>query len=286
MSNEDDRLTKPEYWAEIHKSHPLSERTKKDPSYFGKLARRASNSLVQQEGYASYHFWNVMTRLIRPGFHSRCLEIGAAPGTELIKMNKFFGVIPYGVEYTAPGTLQVRKALDSIGFPPEHVFECDAFSEEFQSAHAGEFDIVISLGLIEHFDNVEKIIAHHTHLLKPGGTLVIRIPRLRGVNYLLTRAIDPPALQLHNLSIMSLYPFQSLFALPGFTANYCGYQGGIHLTLADEPRGRWQGKLTLAVARKVQALINVALFRLWGNTPPESAAFSPFLVYIGEKKGL
>ena len=102
MSNEDDRLTKPEYWAEIHKSHPLSERTKKDPSYFGKLARRASNSLVQQEGYASYHFWNVMTRLIRPGFHSRCLEIGAAPGTELIKMNKFFGVIPYGVEYTAP----------------------------------------------------------------------------------------------------------------------------------------------------------------------------------------
>lgn len=42
----------------------------------------------------------------------------------------------------------------------------------------GEFDLVYSLGVIEHFNDTEKAIREHKRVLKPGGTALIVVPNL------------------------------------------------------------------------------------------------------------
>ncbi len=44
-----------------------------------------------------------------------------------------------------------------------------------------KFDIVFSLGLIEHFDHPEKILKKHVDLLKPGGLLICVVPNVFGI---------------------------------------------------------------------------------------------------------
>jgi len=44
-----------------------------------------------------------------------------------------------------------------------------------------KFDIVFSFGLIEHFDNPEKVLENHVELLKPGGLLICIVPNVCGL---------------------------------------------------------------------------------------------------------
>ena len=78
--------------------------------------------------------------------------------------------------------------------------------------------------------------------------------------------------------------FTSLFEIPELTPLYCGYQGGMHLTIADEPGESRFARILLGLMRKVQAVANVVMVRMFQDNVPESAALSPFLLYIGRKK--
>ena len=88
------------------------------------------------------------------------------------------------------------------GIPTENVIHADAFSEEFLSEYKGSFDMVMSLGFIEHFTDVEKAVGIHLELLKPGGTLVVEIPNLSGINRMVFRLFNRELLEMHNLRIM------------------------------------------------------------------------------------
>ena len=55
---------------------------------------------------------------------------------------------------------------------PIKVYERDLFSENFYK-DMQLFDIVYSLGFVEHFDELNIVVKKHTELLKPGGILVL-----------------------------------------------------------------------------------------------------------------
>jgi SAM-dependent methyltransferase len=46
----------------------------------------------------------------------------------------------------------------------------------------GQFDLVYSLGLIEHFSDFADAVAAHARLVKPSGVLVLGVPNYRGLN--------------------------------------------------------------------------------------------------------
>ncbi|MDH7506387.1 MAG: class I SAM-dependent methyltransferase [Candidatus Thermoplasmatota archaeon] len=50
----------------------------------------------------------------------------------------------------------------------------------FKSPFCNKFDIVFSVGLIEHFDEPKLVIEKHLELLKPGGLLICIIPNFIG----------------------------------------------------------------------------------------------------------
>jgi SAM-dependent methyltransferase len=281
------RLTELDYWESIYAEAPAAAASPAAKGkLYGTLCRIGGISSLN-EIYANYQFWNVLLpRYLKPDPHARVIEIGAAPAMNLLEIHRRFGFQPYGVEYTARGAEEARKTLTNAGFSADCVFECDAFSPEFQQRHQGGFETVISMGFIEHFADVDTVVKHHVNLLAPGGTLVIRIPRLLGINYWLARMIDPSCLPLHNLTIMRRKRFRELFDGLPMKQLYCDYQGSIHMLLADKASGRKVSELALSVARKAQLIATIASFRCLAGRSMESALFSPFLLYVGRKSSL
>lgn len=209
----------------------------------------------------------------------RALEVGCAPGGNLLYFNEAFGHDVYGVEYTSNGVEIVRDRFVRAGIPPEQVIEADFFNPVFQAENKGKYDFVFSEGFIEHFDDPKKVVQSHIDLLKPGGYLFILIPNLSGINRLLTRAFHSTALDVHNTSIMNLRSFTELFPEDQLAPLFCDYLGMFTFGLFAV-----DSQLRRAIYRFLQLVqrpINL-LFRLLFRTHPiESPYASAYLVYVG-----
>jgi hypothetical protein len=87
--------------------------------------------------YPDHQFWNViLPKYLQRGTAARVIEIGSAPGDNLVEINHRFGFEPFGVEYTPTGAQESRQTISAAGFP-DHLFECDAFFRRIFSSVTG-----------------------------------------------------------------------------------------------------------------------------------------------------
>ena len=129
----------------------------------------------------------------------RILEIGCGGGKQLVYFNKEFGYKPYGIDYSEEGCRMARENLRAQNICGQIICE-DIFNTSLKEG----FDIVYSMGLIEHFSNPEKIIDKHIELLKPGGILIITVPNLKDSLYYGLRKMlggETELSRTHNLSV-------------------------------------------------------------------------------------
>ena len=121
------------------------------------------------------------------------IEIGCAPAKWLVHLAERYGVRVAGIEYTEKGAAFSRANLEACGV------EGTIHYADFFAFGAREHDLVVSLGFIEHFDELEDVFARHVAFVAPGGRLVLGVPNFRGLNRLLQRWSDPDYLALHNM---------------------------------------------------------------------------------------
>jgi len=271
------RLTDESYWNTVH-GGPAPVAAPAVPTSFRKWLRHAGRS------YAAEHFWNCCLSLhLKPG-PQRIIEIGSAPGEFLKECHSRFAFDPYGVEYSPVGARVNRENFKSWGLDPNHIMQADLFTEDFQSAHREQFDVVVSRGFIEHFIDLQPVIDAHVSLLKSGGTLIVSIPNLSGFNYLIGMLTSRAVYPLHNLDIMRIEVFQKLFDRCNLQTLFCGYQGGVDLGILEAgpqtPFSNWVRK----VNRHVQWGLNVVFNSFPAGFVPETRYTSPYLLYIGRKK--
>lgn len=76
----------------------------------------------------------------------------------------------------------------------------DVLSNTLKENH---FDVVYSLGVIEHYENPRPLIDAHLRLTKPGGLVLIAIPNYTGIHRRLQSYFDPNNLDIHNLELMN-----------------------------------------------------------------------------------
>jgi 2-polyprenyl-6-hydroxyphenyl methylase/3-demethylubiquinone-9 3-methyltransferase len=127
------------------------------------------------------------------------LEIGCAPGEWLALLARAAGAEVSGLDYAAEGVELTRSLFHALGIVGDLRCE-DAFASSFAKAY---FDVVYSLGVIEHFEDPSQIVRIHLELTKPGGITLIAIPNYTGFYERLQRYFYPENLTIHNLSIMS-----------------------------------------------------------------------------------
>jgi len=281
------RLTDRQYWEGVSEADASDDASARPQSRIKLLAKRAIGKRLFDliSPYDAYLLWRVVFPRYLPASCEglSVLEIGSAPGDFLVRFARAFGATPYGVEYTRHGAERNRACFSRNGIDPENVIETDFFSREFLNSHRDRFDIVISRGFIEHFEDAKEVVSRHVEVLRPGGLLFIQIPSLRGVYYPWTRLFNPGLLPVHNLEIMELKAFcRSFEGLPLETLR-CSHFGTFSFWMFTAPS---EARFLNSVVRGLTVLqrgLNLVFRLLFAGRGFESPMFSPNLLYIGRK---
>lgn len=150
------------------------------------------------------------------------LEVGGAYGEYLLYLTRRFEYKAYSLDYSRIGNEQTLETFSKAGLPVE-VFERDLFSD---NSDLPKFDIVYSLGFIEHFDDPEKVVAKHLDLLKPGGILLLGVPNYAGIYQPVLKRLAPSIAQTHNMQIMNLEKWNVFEEKLPMQSVFKGYIGG------------------------------------------------------------
>ncbi len=269
------KLTTRAYWESSYQGIQKKQKI----SGIKRILNRVEPSIIFQ--YPKYRLWRgIIKNLIPKNASYRILEIGCAPGDNLLIAQKIMGYQPYGVEYTDEGCKVTRKNFLNHGLHSDTIINEDLFSESFLNEYEKKFDIVMSFGFLEHFQEPEEVIDRHLKFIKPGGYLVISIPRLVGINYYLTRFFCPSALNKHNLEVMKKTKFVRLFRYKELYPLYCDYYGMFYFGLAyatSKPK-----QLILTFLKSWQLLLNILFYLISAKGEINHPWLSPYLLYIGK----
>lgn len=157
-----------------------------------------------------WHFalTQIFQRILRYDPTLTLLEIGCAPGRWLVWFNRTLGYKIVGCD-TSPKGVQLTQDNLRLNAVSGTLCHADLMSDDLP-LHT--FDVVLSIGVIEHFQDPSPIIARHIELLKPGGRLILEVPNMAGaINHLLLRLAGMnDFLAVHNLAVMNRYFFKSV----------------------------------------------------------------------------
>jgi SAM-dependent methyltransferase len=150
------------------------------------------------------------------------LEIGGAPGQYCAYLSKYHGYRPSIIEYSEVGCRKTRENFDLLGLDVR-LYQRDFFSD---LSDLPRFDVVMSFGFIEHFNDLPDVLRRHVELLAKGGILILGVPNFRGVARRVFARTAPEMLARHNLAAMDLNNWSVLESVHGLTPLFKGYIGG------------------------------------------------------------
>lgn len=200
-------LTETEFWEKYWQGCPLPSEVNMDIGFDRCLAQALAKRLH--------------------GVSGDVFEVGCAPGKWLAFMAKTFQMRASGIEYSLAGTEATHRNLKLLGMPVESILAGDFFKAEPQP----QYDVVMSFGFIEHFDDPDAVVQRHAQWLKPGGRLVIGVPNFNGVYRPLQRILNPDILEKHNLKIMHLDYFKNLGDKVALDVEHVEYLGSFEPSL-------------------------------------------------------
>ncbi|HEY4193913.1 MAG TPA: methyltransferase domain-containing protein [Mucilaginibacter sp.] len=161
---------------------------------------------------ADYTFHKLLKQIIDNNKTSTAIELGGFPGYYAIFLHKYFGLKTTLFDfYVHQPVLKEVLTANQLTEKDIKVIEGDLFN--YQSNE--QYDLVLSCGLIEHFNDTKDIIARHLSFLKPGGILFITLPNFTGMNGWVQRKYDMGNYEKHNISSMN----------PKLLADYCKQLG-------------------------------------------------------------
>lgn len=235
-----------------------------------------------KEGFfASYDIYLCRSLIKRyvPKFSTetaKICEIGSGNGKLVKDFSVMLGCQPYGVEYSK----KAATGADKLGV--KTIF-ADAFDPAFLKKYQNYFDVVFSYGFIEHIVPPKKAAQVHFQIAKPGGYVIIQIPRFKGFNLLKAKIFRPDLIPLHNLDIMNEDVLEVACKSAEIEKLCCKNYGTLKFRFPMEKKNV---RFYLLKAICFLEHITNPLFRiLFGDRGFETDFFSPAVIFIGRKKG-
>jgi 2-polyprenyl-3-methyl-5-hydroxy-6-metoxy-1,4-benzoquinol methylase len=202
-------------------------------------------------------------RYVRPG--DRVLEIGFAPGKHLAWLAARLGAEVSGIDYSEGGVAQAQRLFEALGLRGDLRCE-DLFANDFAPE---SFDLVYSIGVIEHFDDPRPAVRQHLRLVRPGGVALLLVPNFRGIYGRMEALFDPAHLAIHNLDIMSVPALKALID-PDARASVTAFPFGHFVSSLVS----WEKRLPRAAVSSIHVALNgVGLLQ-----PVDIAPVCPWLV--------
>lgn len=205
------------------------------------------------------------------------LEIGGAKGEYLLYLSRRFGYKAYSLDYSSVGNEQTLETFSKAGIPVQ-VYERDLFAD---NSDLPLFDLVFSLGFIEHFDDPVPVVESHLRLLKPGGILLLGVPNYSGIYHKVLKRLAPSMFTTHNLGIMDISNWNGFEKKFGLETVYRAYIGGFEpLNMKKLEQKTLFNRL---IYFNIQILTVLFSFRFKGLRKFNSAFISSYLLGIYRK---
>lgn len=207
----------------------------------------------------------------------KIIEFGCAHSCWLPYFYKKFGLEIWGIDFSQEGIVKTARFMKQLGIPAELLKE-DFRSKKLESLY-GQFDIVFSNGVIEHFEDYEDIVSLFSKFLKAEGIIVTLIPNLKGsLNIILQKILDRKLLDFHMLlDLEDIIKSHRNY----FFQLYADYIGVFNLGVPTA-RSHWRLYLYTILKGVINRIVWVILNCL--RFFPESVFFSPSIIYIGRKR--
>lgn len=232
---------------------------------------------VSHEDLALEH---MLMKVIDGNRPTSVLEIGCGDSTWLPYLSKRLGLEVSGMDYSEEGCVLARRRLAASGVRAP-VYCADLFVAD--PADVGMYDLVYSLGVVEHFSNLEDVLSHMLRFVRPGGVLLAEVPNLRSVHGLLMWLYQPLILAKH--VPLSKKRMQNAFLKLSMRDIDSGYLGLFSLGIVSwghSPRFQALDAPLLPVMKKARVILRVLLGRI--RFYRGLSLFSPFL-YVAGRKG-
>jgi 2-polyprenyl-3-methyl-5-hydroxy-6-metoxy-1,4-benzoquinol methylase len=183
------------------------------------------------------------------------LEVGAARSRWLPYFAKEFGFDVTGLDYSAVGCEQGATIMRDAGINGRMVLG-DLFAPPAELLHA--FDVVVSFGLIEHFEDTASCVASLANFLRPGGLMITSVPNMIGsVGWLqkrLCRSIYDVHVPLDRENLRAAHERS------GLTVRSCDYFLGADLSVVN--LSCWKGRRVYVPLLKLANLVSLGLWIL------------------------
>ncbi|AMR30549.1 methyltransferase type 12 [Mucilaginibacter sp. PAMC 26640] len=216
----------------------------------------------------NYVFGDLLGKIITETKAQTAIELGGFPGYYAIYLKKYKGLTTTLLDYFIHQEL-VNKLLTANELKEGDIKIIEA--DLFKFIPAEKYDMVLSFGLIEHFNDTKFIIGEHLKFLKPGGTLFITLPNFKSVNGWVQRNFDKENYDKHNINSMDLGLLKSSCEALGLKKVEAYYHGKFSVWLENKSEQTAIAKLlmkTIWLAGKVATKL----------VPVESKALSPYIV--------
>jgi len=175
----------------------------------------------------------VLDNFLSKDEEKNAFEVGCAPGKWLIYLSENYNYSVDGCEYIEAASKRTIENLEMCGVSEFNIYTGDFLKMDFDK----KYDVIISLGFIEHFDDADSVCKKHAHLLRDDGLLVIGIPKLTGLNYYIAKQIDKSLdnklIPNHNLSIMNIEYFERIGHIINCKNLFVDTVGGFEPALFD-----------------------------------------------------
>ena len=223
---------------------------------------------------ANYPFTKELRTIASKNSVQNLIEIGGFPGYYSVWARKELQIQPTLLDFVILPELvdQLQKANHCEG--KIEILEKDLFADD-QSLH-NSFDLAISNGLIEHFENTKDIIARHVAFLKPTGSLFISLPNFKGLNGWFQKTFDVENYNKHYIPCMDLTLLQNICQDLDLENIKVAYSGGFMLWLENESTQ----PLWVKLFKKACWLPLKIFFKI---VPIETRLFPPYILITGTK---
>jgi SAM-dependent methyltransferase len=132
--------------------------------------------------------------------------------------------VPHAIDYSTIGCEKMREAF-AIANMDVTIYNRDIFSN---LSDLPRFDIVFSMGFIEHFSDLDSVVEKHIELLKKQGILLLGVPNYRGISQIVLKRLAPQKLSMHNLETMNIQNWESFEKKHGLETIFKAYIGGFN----------------------------------------------------------